>query len=356
MPAPGAWRRAAVGRDSLAAVAGAPMAWSGEHRARVGKLATDAWLLVKESVHEWSKDRCPRLGAALSYYTVFSLAPVLLVVIAVASLALGAEAAEGEIVQQFGGLLGHDAAKVVQDMLRSANRTGGGVLATVIGLATLLVGATGVMVELQGSLNTVWKVMPKPGQRISKLIKSRVLALALVIAIGFLLLVSLALSAALAALGSWTSDLLPEWVVLAQTLQFGVSVLMIAAFFALLFKVLPDAQVAFRDVWIGALVTSLLFHVGKFAIGLYLGQASVASSFGAAGSLAVLLVWVYYSAQIVLLGAEFTRAYANRFGSRVVPDSDALPAPHGDHERLARERALAARPETTDPQESAAHR
>ena len=305
------------------------------------KLAKNAWLLIKESFKEWLADKAPRLGAALSYYTVFSLAPVLVVVIAVASLVLGAEAAQGKIVDQLGGLLGEDGASVVQDMLRNADRTGGGVIATVIGIATLLIGATGVMVELQASLNTVWKVMPKPGQAIKTLIKSRVVALALVIAIGFLLLVSLALSAALAAVSGWLSNLLPEWLVLAYVLNYGVSMFVIAAFFALLFKVLPDAKVAWRDVWIGALVTSALFHLGKFAIGLYLGQASVASSFGAAGSLAVLLVWIYYSAQIVLLGAEFTRSYANHFGSLVVPDKNAVPAPHGDVERLAQERKLA---------------
>lgn len=304
------------------------------------KLPKNAWLLIKESFREWFADKAPRLGAALSYYTVFSLAPVLLVVIAVAALVLGPEAAQGKIVEQFGGLLGEDGASIVQDMLRNADRSGGGVLATVIGIATLLIGATGVMVELQASLNTVWKVMPKPGQAIKTLIKSRLVALALVIAIGFLLLVSLALSTALAAVSGWLSDLLPAWAVLAYVLNYGVSLFVIAAFFALLFKVLPDAEVSWRDVWVGALVTSLLFHVGKFAIGLYLGQASVASSFGAAGSLAVLLVWVYYSSQIVLLGAEFTRSYANHFGSLVVPDSDAVPAPHGDAERLAQERAL----------------
>jgi membrane protein len=205
----------------------------------------------------------------------------------------------------------------------------------------LLVGATGVMVELQAALNTVWKVVPKPGQAVGKQIRSRLIGLGLVLSMGFLLLVSLVLSAALAAVGGFLARLAPEWVVLGYVFNYGVSLFMIALFFALIFKVLPDAKISWHDVWVGALVTSALFHLGKFLIGLYLGKASVASAFGAAGSLAVLLVWVYYSAQIVLLGAEFTRTYANRFGSHVVPEKHAVEAPHGAAERLAVERVLA---------------
>jgi len=304
------------------------------------KIWRNAWTLIKETFSEWVADKAPRLGAALSYYTVFALAPVLLVVIAVAGLVLGPEAAQGKIVEQLSGLLGEDAASIVQTMLVNANRRGTGVMATVIGIATLLVGATGVMVELQGALNTVWKVIPKPGQAVKLLIRSRLIGLGLVLSMGFLLLVSLVISAALAAVTNWLSDIVPEWLVLGYLINYGISIFVIALFFALIFKVLPDAKVSWHDVWIGALVTSLLFHLGKFLIGLYLGQASVASAFGAAGSLAVLLVWVYYSAQIVLLGAEFTRSYANRFGSHVVPEEHAVEAPHGAEERLAAERSL----------------
>jgi membrane protein len=292
----------------------------------------NGWPLLRETVSEWSADRAPRLGAALSYYTVFSLAPVLLVAIAVAALFLGTEAAEGKIVQELEGLLGRDAAAGVQTMLKSSGRRDGGVLATLIGISTLLLGATGVMVELQSALNTVWKVRPKPGQTIKTLLRTRLLSLALVISLGFLLLVSLVMSTALAAVSGWLTELSPQWAVLGFVLNEGVSLLVVALLFGLMFKVLPDAKVAWRDVWIGAFVTSLLFHVGKFLIGLYLGRAAVASAFGAAGSLAVLLVWVYYSAQIVLLGAEFTRVYANRFGSHVVPDEHAVQAPAAEKE------------------------
>jgi membrane protein len=304
------------------------------------KIWRNGWTLIKETFSEWFADKAPRLGAALSYYTVFALAPVLLVVIAVAGLVLGPEAAQGKIVEQLSGLLGEDAASIVQTMLVNANRRGTGVMATVIGIATLLVGATGVMVELQAALNTVWKVIPKPGQAVKMLIRSRLIGLGLVLSMGFLLLVSLVISAALAAVSEWLSDIVPEWLVLGYLINYGISIFVIALFFALIFKVLPDAKVSWHDVWIGAFVTSLLFHLGKFLIGLYLGQASVASAFGAAGSLAVLLVWVYYSAQIVLLGAEFTRSYANRFGSHVVPEEHAVEAPHGAEERLAAERSL----------------
>jgi len=289
----------------------------------------DGWSLLRETVGEWSADKAPRLGAALSYYTVFSLAPVLIVAVAVAALFLGADAAEGKIVEQLRGLLGRDAATAVQTMLANASRHEGGGLATVIGVGTLLLGATGVMVELQGALNTVWKVVPKPGQAVKTLIRGRLLSLALVISLGFLLVVSLVMSTALAAVTGWLADLAPQWAVLGFLVNEGVSLLVIALLFALIFKVLPDAKVSWHDVWIGSLVTSLLFQVGKFLIGLYLGRATVASAFGAAGSLAVLLVWVYYSAQIVLLGAEFTRVYANRFGSHVVPDEHAVQAPPG---------------------------
>jgi len=299
-----------------------------------------AWPVVKETFSEWSTDKCPRLGAALSYYTVFSLAPVLIVVIAVAGIFLGREAAEGKIVEQLGGLLGIDAAKMVQAAVLKSSQHEGGIRATVIGIVTLLVGATGVMVELQDALNTVWKVLPKPGGGVKRFLRARILALALVLTIGFLLLVSLVVSAGLEVFVNWAGSYLPKWVALGYILNYVVSVGVIALFFALLFKWLPDAKVAWKDVWFGALVTSVLFHIGKYLIALYIGRASVASTFGAAGSLAVLLVWIYYSSQILLLGAEMTRAYSNRYGSRVVPDENAIPAPHAAPERLAIEKGI----------------
>jgi membrane protein len=304
------------------------------------KFLRKAARLFKSAAIEWNNDNAPRLGASLSYYTIFSLAPVLLMVIAVASLALGAQAAQGRIVAQLSGLLGADAAKAVQTMLEHASRHGGGVLATVIGSVTLLVGATGVMIELQDALNTVWKVIAKPGRGLRGIIRDRILSFGIVLGFGFLLLVSLVLSAALAVVDTWIGAFIPGWVVVGYVLSYGISLGLVALVLAAIFKVLPDAKVAWRDVWIGALVTSVLFHVGKFGIALYISKASVASTFGAAGSLAVLLVWVYYSSQIVLFGAEFTRAYADEYGTRVVASDNAIAAPETPLARAAMEKQL----------------
>lgn len=313
---------------------------------RFSTFLSSVWFLVRETFREWSNDQAPRLGAALSYYTVFALAPILLVVIAVAGFFLGPKVAQGHLSQQLNDLLGSQAASVVQTMLVQAGEHKAGIVATLVGLGTLLIGATGVMLELQAALNTVWKVVPKPGSGVKRVLLQRVLSLALVISIGFLLLVSLVMSAALAAFGDLLGRLLPGGLLLGYALNYGVSLFVVGLFFALLFKLLPDARISWRDVWIGALVTSVLFHIGKFAIGLYLGKASVASAFGAAGSLAILLVWIYYSSQIVLLGAEFTRVYANRFGSHVVPKPGAMPAPSDPHQLLALQKQLAAQART----------
>ena len=311
--------------------------------------------LFKVSATEWSNDKASRLGAALSYYTIFSLAPVLLLVIAVAGMALGREAAQGKIVEQLQGLLGADAAKAIQTMLEKASQHGKGIVATVVGFATLIVGATGVMIELQDALNTVWKVIPKPGRGIKGIIRDRMLSFGIVLGFGFLLLVSLVVSAAVSVLDSWIGNLIPGWVLVGYVLSYGISVGLVTVMLAAIFKILPDVKIAWKDVWIGAVVTSLLFHLGKFGISLYIGKASVASSFGAAGSLAVLLVWVYYSSQIVLFGAEFTRAYANEFGSRVVADDNAVPVPETPLARLAAEKQIKAGqvPQTAPSQEPA---
>jgi membrane protein len=308
-----------------------------------------AWVIVKQTFSEWSSDNAARLGAALSYYTVFSLAPVLILVIAVAGLFLGRDAAQGKIVEGLGGMIGTEAATVMQAAIAKAGAHHGGVVASVIGLLTLLVGATGVMIELQGALNTVWKVMPKPGAGVKRFVRVRLLSLALVITLGFLLLVSLVMSAALEGVVHWLGGFVARWAVLGYVINYGVSLGVIALFFALMFKLLPDATVAWRDVWVGALLTSVLFHVGKYLIALYIGRASVASTFGAAGALAVLLVWIYYSSQIVLLGAEFTRAYANQLGGRVTPDENAMEAPHAAPERLAAEKAAKLGPSAGQP-------
>jgi membrane protein len=284
--------------------------------------------LIRDAAKEWSKDKAPRLGAALSYYTVFAIAPVLLLAISVAGLVLGTDAAQGRILDELRGLFGPETARMIQEALAKSAERKSGILGTVVGVATLILGSTAVMIELEAALNAVWKVAPKPGQGLKGVLRTRLLSLGLVLSIGFLLLVSLVTSAALAALGSQLERFtFPGAAILGQVLNNLLSLALIAVFFALIFKYLPDAKITWRDVWVGALITSALFHVGKIAIGVYLGRATIASTFGAAGSLAVLLVWVYYSAQIVLYGAEITRLFAERYGSGVRPAETAISAP-----------------------------
>lgn len=308
------------------------------------KFLKNGWRLLREAGAEWNNDKAPRLGASLSYYTIFSLAPVLLLVIAVAGLVLGPQAAQGRIVAQLDGLLGSEAAKAIQTMLEKANHRGGGILATIVGFVTLIVGATGVMIELQDALNTVWKVVVKPGRGLKGILRDRLLSFGIVLGFGFLLLVSLVLSAVVTFLDSWIGGLIPGWIVVGYVLSYGLSLGLVMLVLAAIFKILPDVKMSWSDVWVGALVTSVLFHAGKFGISLYIGKASVASTFGAAGSLAVLLVWVYYSSQIVLFGAEFTRVYANRYGSRVVPDDNAIQVPETPLARAATEEQIKRRP------------
>jgi len=301
------------------------------------KFFKQAWGLIKETFSEWSNDKAPRLGAALSYYTIFSMAPLLVLVISIAGLVFGRQAAEGRLLAQLSQVVGMDAGVALQSMVAKAGQHGGGVIATVIGVIVLMVGATGVVIELQDALNTVWKVVPKPGRGIKGLIRDRLLSIGIVLAFGFLFIVSLVASSGLAALGTVVRGWLPGWLILGYVLNYGVSIGVIGVMLAMIFKVLPDVKMAWRDVWLGAAVTSVLFHVGKFLIGLYVGKAGVGSTFGAAGSLAVLLVWIYYSTQLVLMGAEFTRAYANQFGSHVVPSDNAVAVPKTPLARLAAE-------------------
>jgi membrane protein len=281
------------------------------------------WQLIKEAAADWSHDRAPRLGAALAYYTVFSLVPFLVVVIALIGLVFGEEAAQSAILGQIAALVGEQSAAAIKDMIQRAEQPSTGVFATVIALATLLLGASGVFGQLQDALNTVWGVEPKEGRGVWGFIKDRFLSFVAVLGTGFLLLVSLILSSALAALGKWFSGLLPVPEAVLQLMNFALSFVVVTGLFALIFKVLPDAKVAWRDVWIGAGLTAALFTIGKFSLGLYLGKSNVASAYGAAGSLVLVLLWVYYSAQIMLYGAEFTQVYANRFGERIVPTPDA---------------------------------
>lgn len=280
------------------------------------------WPLITESAEEWDKDKCPRLGAAISYYTLFSLAPILIIAIAIAGLIFGQEAAQGQIVAQIQGLVGSEGAQAVQTMLENAYKSSDSVWATAIALATLMIGATGVFIELQDSLNTVWEVMPKPGRGIKGILQDRLFSFGVVLGVGFLLLVSLILSAGLTALSNYASSLLPGTAFIWQVVNFVVSFAVTTFLFAMIYKLLPDVKLEWKHVWIGGAVTAVLFTIGKFLIGLYLGNSSTASTYGAAGSLVVLLVWVYYSAQIFLFGAEFTQVYARRHCKDKVPPQD----------------------------------
>jgi membrane protein len=279
--------------------------------------ARDILGLLKEAFKEWNEDNAPRLGAALSYYTVFSIAPLLLISIAVAGVVFGHDAAQGGIVAQIRQLIGPIAAESVQAMIENARQPGQGVLATVFGTVTLLFGAGGAFNELRAALDIIWEIPPRKGGGLKALLRERLAAFAMVLVVGFLLLVSLVLSAVLSALE--VKGTFPGSIVVLQVLNNGVSLAVITVLFALIFKYLPDAHppVGWKDIWIGALITAALFTLGKFAIGLYLGRSSVASAYGAAGSLVLLLIWVYYSAQILFYGAELTQVYARRHGSRL---------------------------------------
>jgi membrane protein len=278
--------------------------------------------LLKQTVKEWSEDKVPRLGAALAYYTMFSLAPLLIIAIAIAGFVFGEEAARGRVTEELGSLINNDAAAMVEELILNARRPEAGIAATVVGVVTLLFGASGVIGQLKDSMNTIWEVAPKPGRGILGLVKDRFLSLAMVLGIGFLLLASLLLSAALDAVSEYLfgDEASPGL----QILNFVVSFAVITLLFAVIYKVLPDVKIAWRDVWIGAVVTALLFNVGKFLIGVYLARSTTASVFGAAGSLILVLLWIYYSSQILFFGAEFTQVYANRYGTRLQPAEGAI--------------------------------
>lgn len=284
----------------------------------------NAFSLVKEAFQGWMEDGSLELGAALSYYTAFSLAPLLVIAIAIASLAFGREAVEGRLFGEIRGLVGPESAALIQGMIASAGRRGSGTLATVVSIVVILFGASGVFGQLQTSLDRIWHVAPKPNRGIWGLVRDRVLSFGMVLGVGFLLLVSLAVSAALAALSAYATGALPSIAPLLQAIGFVISFAVVTVLFAMIFRYLPDAKVAWRDVWVGAIATSLLFTIGRTLIGLYLGRSTVASSYGAAGSLIVILLWVYYSSQILFFGAEFTKVWAVRYGGRIVPDENAM--------------------------------
>jgi membrane protein len=282
------------------------------------------WQMLKETFNQWSVDEPFQLAAALAYYTLFSLAPLLLIAITIAGFVFGREVTERQLITTFGGLVGPQGAEAIQGLLQSASQPQSGLFGTLLGIVTLLIGAGGVVGQLQDSLNTIWGVAPKPGRGLLGMVQDRFVSLAMVLGVGFLLLVSLTVSTVLSAAIHFMSGVLPGseglWHVVELLVSFGFVTLL----FALIYKVLPAVHIAWRDVWIGAGMTAALFTIGKFLIGLYLGQSGVTSAYGAAGSLVLVLMWVYYSALIFFFGAEFTQVYANTYGSGVKPDQDAV--------------------------------
>jgi len=288
------------------------------------KLLSNLPNLLKLSYQGWKEDRASRLSAALAYYTVFSLAPLFIVVIAITGLIWQADVVRAQLLVQIQGLVGVEGADFIAEMITSASNPGKDIVATIIGLITLLFGALGVFNELHNSLNIIWEIKEEKNegflQNLKKIIVDRLLSFTMILGIGFLLLVSLVISAGLSASQEALGNAIPLSEVFMQIVNLIISVGVITVLFALMFKFLPDADVAWRDVWMGAFMTSIFFSLGKMAIGFYLGNSAATSSFGAAGSLVLILLWLYYSAQILFFGAEFTQVYANNYGSKILPE------------------------------------
>jgi membrane protein len=280
--------------------------------------------LVTETFKEWRDDSASRLAAALSYYTVFSLPPLLVISLAIAGQFYDRQAAQSRLLDQAGQLLGQTGGRAIADILENASDPTLGSLAAIISLFLLFFGATGVFNELQASLNQIWEVEAKPSRGIWGVVQDRLFSFTLVLAVGFLLLVSLVLTTVLAGISEYVFTVVPAGLTVVRVVNFVVSLLVFTVLFALIFKIIPDVKIQWRDVWLGALVTAVLFSIGKWAIGVYLGQSAPASAYGAAGSIIVLLLWIYYSAQILFFGAEFTQVYANRFGGHIRADDDAV--------------------------------
>lgn len=300
--------------------------------------------LLRETVTQWSDDQAMRLAASLALYTVLSVAPLLVVSISVAGLVLGEEAARGQISREIGGVVGPQAGSAIEALVANARTPSAGIIGSIVGIAVLLFGASGVFGELQSALNQIWNVKPKPGRGIRGVLRDRFFSFSMVMGVAFLLLVSLVVSATLALLAERFSWVVP-WPALWQALNYVVALGVTALLFSLTFKVVPDAKIAWSDVWVGGLVTALLFTVGKGLLAWYVGRSSTVSPFGAAGSLVALVVWIYYSAQILFLGAEFTQVYASRFGSAIVPSENAVPADAAESSQSASsDKAVTAQP------------
>lgn len=283
------------------------------------------WRLLKATFTEWQEDKSSRLAAALAYYTVFSLAPLLMIVILVASFIFGDES-KTVVIDQFQSLVGRQGAETIQTAIENTSQSQGeSTIASLFSLVALLLGASGVFAQLQGALNTVWEVEAKPGKGIWGFLRQRFLSFGMIIGICFILMVSLVVSAGLAGFSAYINRLAPGLGIVGQILNLAISFGVFTLLFALIYKVLPDVKITWKDVWVGSGITALLFAIGKFVLGVYIGNGGVGSTYGAAGSVIVLLVWVYYSAQILFFGAEFTQVYARKYGSQIVPDQHAVP-------------------------------
>ncbi len=282
-----------------------------------GMTISQIGILIKTAAASWSDDYAPSMGAALSYYTLFSIAPLLLIVISVAGLVFGADAARGEIFAQLNGFMGSEAAAAIQSLLESVNKPAKGTLGTVVGIGLVLIGATSVFGELQDAMDRIWRAPARnTTSGLWQLLHARLLSFGMILSIGFLLMVSLVMDGALAAVGRWWSPFFSGWELVAHALNTALGFGFTLLAFAMIYKIMPRVKVDWRDVWIGAAATAVLFTVGKFLIGFYIGKSGVVSGFGAASSIVIVLVWVYYSAQIFLIGAEFTWVYAHIYGSR----------------------------------------
>jgi len=288
----------------------------------------DIYRLLKTTYQEWSKYKVPRMGAALAYYTIFSLAPLLVIAISVAGIVFGDKAVQGEIVGQIQGLMGADAARAVQTMIQSAHKPANQAFASILGLVILFFGASGVFNEMQDALNEIWGIDTTAKTGVWNMIKTRFLSFGMVLGIGFLLLVSLVLSAFLAGVAKYVSGLLPVPEAVLHIADMLFSIFFITVLLAMIFKVLPDVRIPWSDVWVGAAMTAILFTIGKFLIGFYIGKSVTASAYGAAGSLVVIVAWIYYCAQLLYFGAEFTKVYATECGSQCAlsPQTDRAPA------------------------------
>ena len=288
--------------------------------ATVKKFFADLWTVLKDAFDGFLNDRCLKLSAALAYYTVFSLAPLLVLVISLASIFFGTEAIRGQVFSQINGLVGNEAAAQIQDMIKNVGLSGKTNTALAIGIGTLVIGATTIFIEIQDSVNLIWRVKPKPKRGWLKLIKDRLLSSSLIVSLGFLLLVSLLVNGLILAMSGVISRILPGiGIYIISGVNLLISTGVVAVLFAVIFKVLPDAKISWKDVRWGALFTALLFMLGRYVIGLYIETTGTSSTYGAAGSLIVILTWIYYTAAILYFGAEFTLAYANHFGAKIAP-------------------------------------